>query len=341
MNISIFASIWCQNLWDELILKNEILLLEKKYAKEGEKVFFRVFTYDMDHHFFIKKNVEYREYFPIGLKKNKSKNIANYIQFLKTIFWSDLIVIWGGGLFYDSEKQSSTKNLELWKMRTNHFRFFHKSFIFYGVSIDTKRETSPKKIKKIFSGAQNIFVRDEYSRKYLYELKLHSHIIDDPVMSDNPLYNPRRKSCIKILDSKAFDLRDIADIDVKGKRIGIAFRAGYLSSIWSKEVEVAKMWELIHFLIGHGAKKIVLLPHSFHKTDIQANDYLFLRQFISSKVDIADSMKDVYESYTQKTIELCFSMRLHSIILSEVYAIPYIAFSYSQKTFETLKKLTR
>jgi polysaccharide pyruvyl transferase WcaK-like protein len=40
----------------------------------------------------------------------------------------------------------------------------------YGVSLELKREESKKKIQKIFSLVDEIFVRDEKSQKYLANL---------------------------------------------------------------------------------------------------------------------------------------------------------------------------
>jgi hypothetical protein len=66
------------------------------------------------------------------------------------------------------------------------------------------------------------------------------------------------------------------------------------------------------------------LPHSFHKTDILANDFEFLKQFLNSDVEIAENMQEVYDFYKNKKMDLCISMRLHSMILSQVYEINYI-----------------
>ena len=57
MNIIILASIWAQNLGDELILKNEIILLEKQFS--WKKPAFAVFTYDKKDIFYKKNNIEY------------------------------------------------------------------------------------------------------------------------------------------------------------------------------------------------------------------------------------------------------------------------------------------
>jgi len=93
MNILIMMSIWCQNIWDELILKNEIVLLKEKYWKDTN---FLVMTYDIKNFFYIDKNVRYIEYFPIWIKKirNIYRNIKNFFVFIKSILLSDKVVIW-------------------------------------------------------------------------------------------------------------------------------------------------------------------------------------------------------------------------------------------------------
>ena len=84
--------IWSQNILDELILKNEITILERKYWEDTQ---FIVFSYDPETPFFKKKNVSYREYFPLWIKdkKNIFKNIANLFSFLNIVRKSDRIVI--------------------------------------------------------------------------------------------------------------------------------------------------------------------------------------------------------------------------------------------------------
>ncbi len=90
-----------------------------------------------------------------------------------------------------------------------------------------------------------------------------------------------------------------------------------------------------------GAKQVILLPMSFHPLDFQANDYYFLQECISENVVMWwENIEEVYRNYTTRNIDICITMRLHSIILSQVYGIPYIALSYSKKTDEILKKLS-
>jgi polysaccharide pyruvyl transferase WcaK-like protein len=42
-------------------------------------------------------------------------------------------------------------------------------------------------------------------------------------------------------------------------------------------------------------------------------------------------MSETYYNYKEKRIDFCFAMRLHSMILSQVYGIPFIGLKYSNK----------
>ena len=334
MNISIFASIWSENLWDELILKNEIKALEKKYSKE--KLNFYVFSYDKKNPFFKKENVFYLDYFPIWIKniKNLWKNISSFFSLINTVKKSDLIVIWWWWIIYDSEVQSVSNPLNSWLFRSKLFKFFKKDILFYWVWIDIKYDKNLWKVRDIFSDAKQVLVRDNNSRLILSKLWIKSEIIDDPVFFDNWSFKLNPNNFLKKLNPKDFKLWDLDDIDLDDKVVWIAFRSVY---IWEDEKE--KIKDLISSL-KIKAKKIILIPHSFHKTDKLANDYLFLKEFaLDFDLEISSDMKKSYDLYKNKKIDICLSMRLHSIILSLVYDIDFVAFSYSKKTDEILKKI--
>ncbi len=345
MNIAIFASTWCQNLGDELILKNEIEIFEKSpdifwLEKFGKLPHFSVFTYDTKNIFFEKENISYKQYFPDWIRnpKNILKNMKNYFSFISSIISSDFIVIWWGGLFYDSEIQSSKKNLDLWLWRRKNFNFFHKKVIFYGISIDVKNPENFWKIKEIFSLAYKIFVRDEHSKNFLSEMGIASEIILDPVFSDNGHFSPDKKLLLWVFQAEWFRPEKLASFDFTGKIVGLALRSGYFSKSEVEEKEIIK--NLLQFLLGAGAREIILLPHSFHKTDLQANDKVFLEQFETEDIVLWwENMEKIYAIYKNRQIDICFAMRLHSLILCQVYKIPFITLSYAKKTEETIKKL--
>jgi polysaccharide pyruvyl transferase WcaK-like protein len=77
---------------------------------------------------------------------------------------------------------------------------------------------------------------------------------------------------------------------------------------------------------------VIFLPHSFHLIAEKANDKVFLEKFITKNTSLKNNMQEVYEVYQKRHIDFCISMRLHSMILSQVYEIPFISLQYSQKT---------
>lgn len=341
MKISIFASIWAQNLWDELILKNEIKLLKKEY---WEDTIFRVFTYDKKNPFFIDDNIVYSEYFPIGIRKKRNipRNLVNFFIFLFSTIRADLIVIWWGWIIYDEEVQSTKNPLDSWIFRRRFFRIFFKKVYFFRVWINIKNEINLKKVKKIFKNSYKIEVRDNYSFELLKSLWINSTIEKDPVFYD-AWELVTKKSIIWTVSSYFFDKTLFSDFDLSWKKIGLAIRAWYFveKSNVSVRMEEWRIREVINYLVWEWAQ-VVLLPHSFHDSDDLANDFLFLTNFVwETWVSIKQDMNEVYEAYKNKEIDICIAMRLHSIILSHVYEIPFIVLSYSTKTDEVLNELKK
>lgn len=366
MIISIFASIWAQNLGDELILKNEIKILEEKYAKINkfwvlEKPKFIVFSYDKNNPFFEKKNIKYIDYFPNWIKdpKNIFKNIFSFFNFLKIILKSNLIIIWWGGIFYDKEEQIWKNPLDSWIFRLNLIKFFRKKIEFFRIWINIKNKKNLEKIKKIFSWKKNIIsVRDDYSKNLLEKLwfKNISKKLD-PVFFDNiniqvdniniqeennifSDYKLNKSLCLKKINSDNFSLKFLENLDLEWKKIWIAFRSWYFSKSKNKKLEILIIKEFLEFLEKKNVKKIYFLPHSFNKTDKLANDFIWMKdiQKIFPNVELIKSIKDVYSFYRQKKLDVIFASRLHSIILSYVYDIFFIWVSYSKKTDEILKE---
>ena len=354
MLISIFASIWSQNIWDELILKNEITILERKYWEDTQ---FIVFSYDPETPFFKKKNVSYREYFPLWIKdkKNIFKNIANLFSFLNIVRKSDRIVIGWWWIIYDTEKEITNNPLDMWWVRAKIFKFFGKKVEFFRVWIDIKDISIPakwknnlEKVREIFSVAEYISVRDVYSHNLLSELWIKSALKKDPVFYDRNK-EISQTSLIKSIVSQEFSYRDLNDIELEGKRVWIAFRKWYLTNHKSNiadQMEEGKINEIINFILESGWE-IVFLPHSFHEKNIPSNDYVFLKQFLRKevlqkfpkKISITKSMDKTYKYYKDKKIDICLAQRLHSIVLSHVYEIPFIGISYGRKTHEILQSL--
>jgi polysaccharide pyruvyl transferase WcaK-like protein len=333
MNISIFASIGAQNLWDELILKNEIELLKQEFWEMSQ---FKVASYDIKNPIFHIKNTTYFEYFPLWIKnpRNIIRNIKSFFQFIASIIWSDIVVIGWGGIIYDSEIQSVSNPLWQWIFRVKIARLFRKKIYFYALWIDIKNPENYQKLEKIFKNAYKISLRDKKSQKHLESIGIKSEVVDDPVM--NEWY--RKWKILGIYASQAFFLKDFEHYDFQGKKIGLALRSWYIGRYQDKRIEtwlVSELCECIEKKWG----QVLFLPHSFHQTDILANDYIFMKHFLTTEREIYASLWEVYTAYSHKIPDIIITMRLHSIILSYVYGIDQIVLSYSKKTDEVIKKL--
>lgn len=330
MNISIFASIGAGNLWDELIVKNQIELLQQEFSKRSQ---FKVASYDYKNPVFQIPDTRYFEYFPIWIKnlKNIARNIRNFIIFLRTLAWSDIVVIGWGGIIYDSEIQSVKNPLNQWIFRVKFARLLRKKIYFYAVGIDIKQEENFEKLRKIFTKAWKVTVRDQKSQKQLKKIGIKSEIVDDPVMNDND----KRWKILWTFESKDFIIEDFKKFEFSWKKVWLALRSGYF---WTRENE--KVEELCKY-IENTWGKIIFLPHSLHKTDIKANDYECMKQFLNYEREILVDLWEVYTAYNHGLVDIVISMRLHSIVLSYVYGINQIILSYSTKTDELIKKLTK
>lgn len=368
MNISIFASIWSQNLWDELILKNEIKLIKNwkvkieknwknllKLSKKNENYKFRVFTYDLKNPFFKEKDIKYIWYFPIWIRKVKNffMNIKNFFAFLDTLMWSNLIIVWWGWIIYDDEVQTNKDPLDQMIFRNKFFRFFRKKVVFYAIWINIKNEENLKKLKKIYKKVYKIYVRDFSSYETLKKIWIDSEIIPDPVFFDSvdefdgiDFRNyPKFENIylVKSLKATEFDLKDLKNFNFTNKNVGITFRKWQFSKMNNEKMEYFILKEIILYLLKYNAK-IYLLPHSTNPFDSNSNDLIFYKKmldeiWLQDKVEIVENIREVYNYYKEEKLDVCLSMRLHSMILSQVYGIPFIAFSYSKKTEELIKNL--
>lgn len=330
MNITILMSIWCQNIWDELILKNEINILKQKYWLQTK---FRVFTYDINNIFYIDENVDYFEYFPIWIRKisNIFRNLRNFKNSILSIYYSDLVVFWWWWIIFDNEVWNFTNPLLQWLFRKMLVSFFWKKIIFWAISLDIKNEKNYFYLKKLFSKTE-VFVRDENSKNLLDKLNINSQIILDPVFYDNWqiwLENYEKNFLIKKIDAQNFSILDLGNIDFTWKSVWIALRSWYIWW-WNDFIEKTIIKDIIDKILTSWWK-VYLIPHSFHSIDKKANDYLFLKDFLSENIFISKNMLETYEIYKNKKIDICLSMRLHSMILSQVYGINFVWIKYSSK----------
>ncbi|MDD2487762.1 MAG: polysaccharide pyruvyl transferase family protein [Candidatus Gracilibacteria bacterium] len=302
MDISIFTATGHHNLGDELILLKEYEVFKENYKNAN----FNIFTYDKESSL-IKDKVNYIQYFPTGMFAHPFKNIGYLIKNIIVIMKSDIVIIGGGGLIYENEFQSAHFPIMQWLFRIILSKIFAKRIIYFAVGINIKKPGFFKRF--LFSGKKVLIsVRDKESSETLNRLGIRNIVINDPVFLLKP--EKREKN--------------------DGKTIGISLRKGYLKN------EEENIKQMILFLSKKGYR-IVFLSHSIHQKDALANDYVFLKD-ISKKygIEMTSDIRKTLDMY--KKLDFVIGMRFHSLILSLVYNIPFLALSYSQKTDELLKE---
>ncbi len=372
MRIAILAAIGSQNLWDELILKNQIYFLEEKYSEflwvSKNEIEFSVFSYDVADPFFTAPNVAYYSYFPMGVKKiaNIWKNCKNFFTFLNVIWQSDRVVLWWGGILFDEELQSVSNPLLQIYLRLKYASFLRKKIEVFRVWINIKNPKNYTRLFKICDLAKSISVRDRYSYRVLEKMWFTKRISieKDPVFYDKVFWDWDKRHMLqsstdpfswesylygsvftqdftienleKILDD---DNTKISLEDLEWKKVAIALRQ---RDIWNYS---RRVYDICKFLVEHKAV-IIFVPHSFHKTDKLANDYYWLANHknnlesdLDIKIEICTNMEESYKIYTDKKVDFVFAQRLHSIILSQIYEIPFLWISYSKKTREIIEQI--
>lgn len=313
MNISILTATWHHNLGDELILLQEYSYLKNRYPKAN----FYIFTYNKNGSLLPKdKNIEYVKYSPYNLRKEFLANFKYFWNNVKAIIKSDLIIIWWWWLIYKKEIQKSNSTILQRKIRVLLARIFFKKIVWLtiGISYPEKNIWELKflfKWKKIFTST-----RDKKGQKLLEKIWVNATLLPDPVFSYN---------------SKNEKLDTWISLNNKKQIVGISIRHWYLI----KEEENIKQ---ITLYLSRKWYTVIFLSHSIHQDDKLANDYSLLQNFAKKyNIQITKTIKETLEIYSK--LDYVVWMRFHSLILSVIHNIPFVALSYWVKTDELLKEL--
>lgn len=359
MILSLLTATWHYNLWDELILLQEYKIL-KDYFWENTK--FNIFTYNENSSFLPKNsNINYVTYSPTDMYKKPFSNVKYLLSNIFSIAKSDIVIIGWGWLIYTDEKQVTRAPLFYWKLRVFLAKLFSKKIVWLAVGISFP-ENKLKDLRFLFSGKKTyVSVRDESSQNLLEKIWINATLLSDPVFSFSTVtsncsinqekeFNNTRFPLPREWQEKISELQNDFEIDSeinsewrlldchdflqksrndRKKLVWISLRKWYLLN------EMENIKQMILFL----SKKwyeIVFLSHSIHQDDILANDYAFVSDIAKTYwIRVTKTMEETLEIY--KNLDFIIWMRFHSMILSIIYNIPFIALSYWIKTQELLK----
>lgn len=295
------------NLWDELILSEELKFLQNHY---GEMADFTIFTHDQKSSFVHDSSVHFVSYFPNNISKNFLGNIGYFFKNIWLILRADIIIIGWGGLIFDNEPGVNFDILlAQWYFRVKLARISGAAIVFLGLSIEVKNTKNKMKLGKIFKQGDFIILRDEKSVGILDALGIASSYIPDIVF----LHEPKK---LEKLPPK--------------KRVGISVRGGFL---WDTERVIPEIYE---FLEKSGYDPVFLI-HTATGEDSQ-NDALFIKRIMTGKTyNVTGSIEHTLNLYP--SLHAVIGMRFHSSILACIYELPFLMISYGPKTDELIKLL--
>ncbi len=307
--ILLFVATGARNVGDEMIVRAEYDFLRDRYP-EAE---IRVATYDATNHFLPKSDprLAFFPYFPNGLRIRPFSNVGYFLRNVFETFRADLVIIGGGGLFYDNEGQNPSKQALEWKIRTFFARLFRKPLLFWGIGVDVRPENAVK-FRGAFSGASAVTVRDPKSAATLSSIGIPSVVVPDPAF----LFD-----VAAVLSDSEPPLRDGARAK---PAVGISVRPGYLPGGLSDVRAIADA-------VSEAGFEPVFCHHSFHPSDAATDDAAYLDPLARELgIRSSRSMEETVGWY--RDFAFCVSMRLHSGLLSVLSGVPPLVLSYSEKT---------
>ena len=309
MRILLFTATGQYNLGDELILRAEVVWLRARFS--GARIL--VPTYDRRSALVPEGMVEYIGYFPDRLRTHPLRNLVCFLATLWHVARADLIVIGGGGLIFDTERGVSFRKLVMeWYLRVLPARILRVPVRYVSLGVYVSGDHIPALRRLFVGGDTRACVRDSESAETLRCLGVEPVRIPDSAL----LTPPAPKS----------------PESVRKHQVGISVRASYIPD------EARAIREMVWYIRASGYE-VVFLSHSLHPTDPHADDAAFVRGIFTGEeaVRITETLAETLVAYEE--VELVVGMRLHSMILSTVYAIPFLPVSYGAKTREYLDSI--
>jgi polysaccharide pyruvyl transferase CsaB len=324
------------NIGDEAIGLSLISLINKQYL-EGE---ISVLSFDKERSrdFYEKYakecNIKTFYLIPVGIRSLFRGVFKGELwHTLKEIKTCDKFILGGGGLFTDEKLFA----VILWGIQAFFAYKYKKPVYIVGQSVGPLKTRIGKWIvKKIFSKAKYINVRDEESKILLKSLKINNEIIVtcDPVFALENLQKNDQNSYLEKLNKK------VEQLGYNGYFVfTIRPWIQNYELLYNKFIQVIAKIGRIHKLLP------VFIPFQL----IKENDTSILNKIIDQ-----NGIKDEIEvkSYTENIFEILdiiahakftIGVRLHSILFSILTGAPFIAISYSPKieNFLKMEKLER
>jgi len=264
---------------------------------------------------------------------------------IKTAQASDLIVLGGGGIFYDY--WGFNTNELLTPNHTGHGIFvdvallaalLDKPLMTHAVGVGPLNTQSAKHFTKIvFEQANRITVRDIESKETLIELGIDAEAIRvtaDPVFSDQEDF----------LTSASRDITTELEKTIKSPLVSVVLRSWQNADIDQLAWEMAVAQALDRFLEVYGGA-VRFVPFFVEKEDVHDTEvarrvlkemkFADRAEIIKENASPAEKLKAVVES------DLLLGMRLHSMIFAIKNGIPAVALAYDPKVTNLMASIDK
>ena len=308
--VTIFAATGWHNLGDEAILYAEVSYLRTRYP--GARISFA--TSDSNSSILpLEWGTRWYWYFPCEIRSRPLANVGFFFRTVWEIFRSDLVVIGGGGIFYDNEAgQSFRRQVFGWSLRSRLARFFRKKTLFFGVGVDVRPDNLPV-LRRIFDFPSAIVtVRDAKSAESLSAIGIPATVLPDPAF----LFPPVKRNPIFVESRRS---------------VGLSIRKGYLPDGLESVRQIV-------LAVRDSGFEPVFLNQSFHPRSPETNDHVFLEPLARElSIRSSASLSETLSWYSG--LSAVVAMRLHAGVLSFVNGIPFYLLSYSKKTDEFAKRV--
>lgn len=311
MKILLCGNYGAKNLGDELILEG--LLETLKIAAPGAEV--TVMSGDpaeTEFKYSQKYSIKAIEKFPSGFR-SFIKSLFGHSRTKEIVDDCDYFILGGGGLFNDINWQASI----IWAIQAKHALKSGKPLIMYGQSIGPLSDLGKYLVKKYFSEATFIGVRDEDSSVLLKDLGITQDLIVTPDLAFRLASEPtptQTTSSRTIIIS----LRALSGLNVDFIREFVSF------CNWLIEEKKYNL-KFIDFQQGEQGdgnlhRKIIAQINQKEKT---------------IHLDRISNTEELLKHFQEA--DFVFAMRLHAIICAMKTTKPFLALSYSKKINSLIK----
>lgn len=244
-------------------------------------------------------------------------------SFLSVASDSDVVLIGGGGLLFDTPFQV----LPFWLGRVVAARSVGTPAVLYSVGVGPiEKRRSRRYLKLGLAYADTITVRDEFSADLLRKcgVKREVSILPDPALLLQPAAESRAKEI----------LREEGVPEDGGQKIGISLRYWQAFDESQQAAFAANVRKAMETLAGKSDVSFVMVPFQLPP----ALGDIDLMKEIAAGSACEDRVHIIKGSYTPAEVkavlgqmDLVLGMRLHSLIFSLTMGVPSIALSYTHK----------